>query len=237
LLETHNENSAATTTAARKMQNLDKINCVIGRIEILPETISKGPDGLTNSNMGAVGYRTTTVAPHSFRPVPRNAKIVPPMTTAEPMSEEQEVFLKHIQKKGLKRTSQRDLILDVFLRTEQHLSNEDLYRLVQKEDPGVGQTTVYRTLKLLTEAGLAREVRFGDGRTHYEHNYKHQHHDHMICSECGKIIEFFSAELEAIQDAMAAKHRFQITQHLLRIIGICVDCRRAMKQNAQSQAS
>jgi Fur family transcriptional regulator, ferric uptake regulator len=174
---------------------------------------------------------------HSFRTIPLSAKIVPLMTSAEPISEEQEVFLKHIQKKGLKRTSQRDLILDVFLRTEEHLSNEDLYRLVQKEDPGVGQTTVYRTLKLLTEAGLAREVRFGDGRTHYEHNYKHQHHDHMICSECGKIIEFFSAELEAIQDAMAAKHRFQITQHLLRIIGVCVDCRRAMKQNAQSQAS
>src|SRR5688500_19043706 len=173
----------------------------------------------------------------SFRPLTHNAKIFPLMTSAEPLSEEQEVFLKHIQKKGLKRTAQRDLILDVFLRTEEHLSNEDLYRLVQKEDPGVGQTTVYRTLKLLTAAGLAREVRFGDGRTHYEHNYKHQHHDHMICSECGKIIEFYSAELEAIQDAMAAKHRFQITQHLLRIIGVCVDCRRAMKQNAQSQAS
>ena len=67
------------------------------------------------------------------------------------MTEEQEVFLNHIQKKGLKRTSQRDLILDVFLRTERHLSNEDLYRLVQEEDASVGQTTVYRTLKLLTE--------------------------------------------------------------------------------------
>jgi len=74
------------------------------------------------------------------------------------MSEEQEVFLKHIQRKGLKRTSQRDLILEVFLRTEAHLSNEDLYQLVKMEDPTVGQTTVYRTLKLLTEAGLAREV-------------------------------------------------------------------------------
>jgi Fur family transcriptional regulator, ferric uptake regulator len=145
------------------------------------------------------------------------------------MTEEQEVFLQHIQKKGLKRTSQRDLILDMFLRTEEHLSSEDLYRLVKEVDPSIGQTTVYRTLKLLTEAGLAREVRFGDGRTHYEHNYKHQHHDHMICSECGRIIEFFSAELEAIQDAMAAKHRFQVTQHLLRIIGVCAECRRAMK--------
>ena len=151
------------------------------------------------------------------------------------MTEEQEVFLKHIQKKGLKRTAQRDLILDIFLRTEEHLSSEDLYRLVQKEDASIGQTTVYRTLKLLSEAGLAREVRFGDNRTHYEHNYKHQHHDHMICSECGRIIEFFSAELEGIQDAMAAKHRFQITQHLLRIIGICAACRRAMKEAGKEE--
>ena len=159
------------------------------------------------------------------------------MTRPEPITEEEEVFLKHIQKKGLKRTSQRDLILHVFLRTEEHLSHEDLYRLVKQEDPTVGQTTVYRTLKLLTEAGLAREVRFGDGRTHYEHNYKHQHHDHMICSECGKIIEFFSAELEAIQDAMAAKHKFEVTQHLLRIIGICAECRRAKKQNPTTEQS
>jgi Fur family ferric uptake transcriptional regulator len=151
------------------------------------------------------------------------------------MTEEQEVFLQHIQNKGLKRTAQRDLILDTFLRTEEHLSSEDLYRLVQKEDATIGQTTVYRTLKLLTEAGLAREVRFGDGVTHYEHNYKHEHHDHMICSECGRIIEFFSAELEALQDAMAAKHRFQVTQHLLRIIGVCAECRRALREADKDQ--
>jgi Fur family ferric uptake transcriptional regulator len=153
------------------------------------------------------------------------------------MTEEQEVFLKHIQRSGLKRTAQRDLILDVFLHTEEHLSSEDLYRLVQKQDASIGHTTVYRTLKLLTDAGLAREVRFGDGRAHYEHNYKHQHHDHMICTECGRIIEFYSAELEAIQDAMAAKHRFQVKQHLLRILGVCADCRRlAREQKVESAA-
>src|SRR5882724_5049922 len=139
------------------------------------------------------------------------------MTPQKPNSEEQEVLLKHIQKRGLKRTAQRDLILDIFLRTEEHLSSEDLYRLAQKEDPGIGQTTVYRTLKLLTEAGLAREVRFGGGRTHYEHNYKHQHHDHMICLECGQIIECSSEKLEGIQDAIADKHGFEVKQHLLRI--------------------
>jgi Fur family ferric uptake transcriptional regulator len=152
------------------------------------------------------------------------------------MTEEQEVFLKHIQKAGLKRTSQRDLILDVFLRTEEHLSSEDLYGLVKKKDTTVGQTTVYRTLKLLTEAGLAREVRFGDGRTYYEHNYKHEHHDHMICTECGRIIEFFSAELEALQDQMAAKFEFQPTQHSLRILGICIECRAEAEKKRSNDA-
>lgn len=152
------------------------------------------------------------------------------------MTEEQEVFLKHIQKQGLKRTAQRDLILDVFLRTEGHVSGDDLYRLVREQDSTVGQTTVYRTLRLLTDAGLAREVRFGDGRAHYEHNYKHQHHDHMICSKCGKIIEFYSPELEAIQDAMAAKHKFELTSHLLRMIGICADCRRQERVTKRERA-
>jgi Fur family ferric uptake transcriptional regulator len=152
------------------------------------------------------------------------------------MTEEQEVFLRHIQKQGLKRTAQRDLILDVFLETEGHLSGEDLYRLVRDRDSSVGQTTVYRTLRLLTDAGLAREVRFGDGRAHYEHQYKHQHHDHMICKECGKIIEFYSPELEAIQDAMAAKHRFELTSHLLRMIGICADCRRQERDRKRDSA-
>ena len=153
------------------------------------------------------------------------------------MTEEKEIFHEHIQKAGLKRTAQRDLILDVFLRTEKHLSSEDLYELVKQEDPGVGHTTVYRTLKLLVEAGLAREVRFGDGRTRYEHNYKHPHHDHMICTECGKTIEFYSAELEAIQDAIVARYHFTPTQHSLRIFGICAQCQHDAKVKAQPDES
>lgn len=151
------------------------------------------------------------------------------------MTEEQEVFLKHIQRQGLKRTAQRDLILNVFLRAEGHVTGEDLFRLVREQDPTVGQTTVYRTLKLLTDSGLAREVRFGDGRAHYEHNYKHQHHDHMICSRCGRVIEFYSPELEAIQDKMAAKHKFELTSHLLRMIGVCAKCRRQPRERRRSR--
>ncbi|HYN84265.1 MAG TPA: Fur family transcriptional regulator [Pyrinomonadaceae bacterium] len=153
------------------------------------------------------------------------------------MSEEKEIFHQHIQRAGLKRTAQRDLILDVFLRTEEHMSSEDLYNLVKQEDPTVGHTTVYRTLKLLVEAGLAREVRFGDGRTRYEHNYKHPHHDHMICTECGTTIEFFSAELEAIQDAILAEHNFMPIQHSLRIFGVCQDCQRKLGVEGKREES
>ena len=144
----------------------------------------------------------------------------------ETFQTEKQIFLEHIEKTGLRKTAQRDVILEVFLSTEEHMASEDLYWLVQKQDPTVGHTTVYRTLKLLTDAGLAREVRLGDGRTYYEHHYNHEHHDHMICTECGKVIEFFSAELEAMQDKMADKYNFKPTHHSLRILGICEDCQK-----------
>lgn len=151
--------------------------------------------------------------------------------TEELMSTEKEIFLRHIQRAGLKRTAQRELILDVFLRSEEHLSSEDLYRLVQREDPNVGQTTVYRTLKLLTDAGLAREVRLGDGRMRYEPTNKFPHHDHMICTQCGHTVEFYSAELLAIQKQIAEEHGYKPTQHNLRIFGICSQCQN--KANAE----
>lgn len=142
----------------------------------------------------------------------------------EEFQTEREIFREHIRNAGLRRTSQRELILGIFLRTEDHLTSEDLYWLVQKQDPGIGQTTVYRTLKLLTEAGLARETRFGDGRTYYEHHYNHEHHDHLICTECGRVIEFFSAEIEELQDRIAAGFGFRLTNHSLRMWGVCRDC-------------
>ena len=137
---------------------------------------------------------------------------------------ERAIFLDHIQAAGLRKTGQRDLILEIFLSTEEHLTSEDLHSLVHKKDPTVGLTTVYRTLKLLTEAGLAREVRFGDNKTYYEHHYNHEHHDHMICTECGKVIEFFSPDIEDLQDQMASNFGFKPTHHSLRMWGVCSDC-------------
>lgn len=139
-------------------------------------------------------------------------------------SEEKRIFLEHIEKKGLRKTLQRDVILDVFLRTEEHLTSEDLYWLIQKKDPSIGHTTVYRTLKLLTEAGLAREVRFGDGKTYYEHHHDQEHHDHLICTGCGRIEEFFSAQIEELQDQIAEGLGFRPTHHSLRMWGVCSEC-------------
>jgi Fur family ferric uptake transcriptional regulator len=141
--------------------------------------------------------------------------------------EEIHVFHDHLKRARLKRTSQRDLILDVFLDTEGHMSSEELYGIVREKDPAVGFTTVYRTLKLLKECGLARELESYDGRTLYEHNYKHGHHDHLICIQCGGLIEFYSAEIEDIQEKIVRKYGFKPLHHSHRIFGICAACQKA----------
>ena len=152
-------------------------------------------------------------------------------------AEEKELFHQHIQRAGLKRTAQRDLIVDGFVHTEGHVSSEDLYRVVKEHDPNIGQTTVYRTLKLLTEAGLASEVRFGDGRTRYERRNKFPHHDHMICTECGYALEFFSADLKSLQEMIATENGFEMKpEYSLRFFGVCAKCRaQSLKNDAQQK--
>src|SRR5215475_13577063 len=141
--------------------------------------------------------------------------------------EELGIFHEHLKQCGLKKTAQRDLILDVFLDTEGHVSIEDLYSLVKAKDPTVGFTTVYRTLKLLKECWLARELEFHDGRTLYEHDYEHSHHDHLICTKCGALIEFFNEQIEQLQDEIVKKYRFKPLHHSHRIFGICAECQKA----------
>jgi len=137
--------------------------------------------------------------------------------------EEKEVFAAHLAEHGLKRSEQREAILEVFLRSERHLSVEELLALVQKVRPDVGRTTVYRTLKLLTEAGLARELAL-DGESRFEREYKRAHHDHFICNSCGAIFEFVSEEVERIQEETAARLGFIIDGHRHQIYGACRKC-------------
>lgn len=133
-------------------------------------------------------------------------------------------FLDYLSSQGLKNTPQRRLIVDVFLKRGYHLSTEELYGLARKEDESVGQATVYRTLKLLCEAGIARELHFGDGITRYEPAIDDSHHDHLICLSCGKNIEVVDDNIEELQEKLAASHGFTLTSHRMYLYGQCESC-------------
>src|SRR5512146_1410068 len=141
------------------------------------------------------------------------------------LKEETELFYTYLRQHGLKKTYQKDLILETFLNTEGHLSVEDIYALVKKRDKKVGVVTVFRTLKSLTACGIAREITLGDGLTRFEHSYHHPHHHHIVCTECHRAIEFVCPEPERIQDEIIQKYHFQPIHHRFQTYGICEDCR------------
>lgn len=115
--------------------------------------------------------------------------------------------------------------MNEFLRTEGHLTAEELTAAVKKRDKTIGQATVYRILRILADSGIAREVRLGDGAVRYEHNIGHEHHDHLICESCGKTVEIVDEEIERLQKKLAEKHRFVIARHVMNIYGLCEHCR------------
>lgn len=141
------------------------------------------------------------------------------------LKEETELFYSYLRQNGLKKTYQKDLILETFLNTEGHLSVEDIYALVKKRDKKVGVVTVFRTLKSLTACGIAREITLGDGLTRFEHSYHHPHHHHIVCTECHRAIEFVCPELEKIQGDIIQRYHFQPIHHRFQTYGICEDCR------------
>ncbi len=142
------------------------------------------------------------------------------------MPEEKTIFIEFLRQKGLKLTRQREVILETFLKTEKHLSTEDLYRVIRRKNSGIGQATVFRTLKLLTGAGIAKEVYLGDRRVRFEHKYGHQHHYHLVCQVCSKLIETVDSEIERLQDVLCKKFKFTSTSHRLQIFGICKECKK-----------
>ncbi len=140
-------------------------------------------------------------------------------------SKEHKVLENYITQHNLKITKQRRAVLEAFLGSEEHVSAEELYKIVSAKEPKIGLATVYRTLALLTESGLAAELDFGDGQKRYELNFEHEHHDHMICTQCGKIIEFNHPLIEKLQEDVAQEHGFEMTAHKLDMFGICKTCR------------
>lgn len=137
---------------------------------------------------------------------------------------EAEVLENYLREKNLKNTGQRKLILDAFLNNVEHISAEELYDRLKKDNPSIGLATIYRTLKLLSECGLANEIHFSEGVTRYEHSFGRQHHDHLICINCGKYIEVVDPEIEELQARLAQKNHFRILRHRMDIYGICQEC-------------
>lgn len=151
------------------------------------------------------------------------------------VKEKEAAFADFIKRKGLKTTRQRNTIISTFFRLRGHISVEELLNEVKKANPRIGYATVYRTLHLLVESNLVEERRFGDGMARYEGHSDVEHHDHMICLECGEIFEFFNPRLEALQEKLAEENNFKIYRHRLELYGACQDvesCERRKKDRA-----
>jgi Fur family ferric uptake transcriptional regulator len=137
-----------------------------------------------------------------------------------------QTFVDYLLSNSQNMTPQRATIVGAFLETEGHFSSEDLYHKVRKTEPGIGQATVYRTLKLLVRSGLADCFDMGEGVTLYEHAYDHPHHDHLICTRCGRKEEIVDETIERRQVELAERSGFTLSRHRMFLYGLCPACRR-----------
>jgi Fur family ferric uptake transcriptional regulator len=133
-----------------------------------------------------------------------------------------------LKSKEYKLTPQRMTILKVFMENAVgHVSAEELYSMVKKENPDVGLATVYRTLDLLAELGILMKMDFGDGKARFELSDREvHHHHHLICLNCGKVQEFDIDLLEALEESINSKTGFEVVDHRLKFYGYCGDCKR-----------
>jgi len=130
-----------------------------------------------------------------------------------------------LKPKGGKRSSKREQIVNVFLRQEGHLSADDLVDIIRRDDRRVSRATVYRTLQWMVDAGIARKVDFGEGRSRFEHSYRQPRHFHLICQTCHRSFEFLSSDVETLVEEVAASRSFEPNHTVVQIFGTCEDCR------------
>lgn len=143
--------------------------------------------------------------------------------SAEQLDSLRDRLADYMQREGLRSTAQRRLVTELFFQSGGHLSIEELLSRVREEDPRVGYATVYRTLKLLKESGVANERHFGDGVSRYEVAHEDAHHDHLICVECGLIVEYEDEEVEALQEKLARRLGFVLKSHRHELYGLCLE--------------
>ena len=136
----------------------------------------------------------------------------------------QSAYLERLRPAGGKRSSKRELIVNVFLRQDGHLSADDLVELMLQEDQKISRATVYRTLQWMVGAGIARKVDFGEGRFRFEHSYRHPRHFHLVCKACNRSSEFLSSDIEVLLEEIASARGFKARQSVLQIYGTCEHC-------------
>jgi Fur family transcriptional regulator, ferric uptake regulator len=136
----------------------------------------------------------------------------------------EEIFKKYLETKGQRFTKERDAILQEAFSCEGHFDPETLYMDMRKRGMKASRASVYRTLNLLYECGLVEKVSKSEHGTIYEQALGRQHHDHMVCLNCGKVIEFYSESLEKLQDEICCERDFTGKSHTLEIRGYCGHC-------------
>jgi len=136
-------------------------------------------------------------------------------------------FKEYLREGGIKYTSARRVILDTVLEMHDHFEAEQVVYLLKDRGNNVGKATVYRTLPLLVDCGILKQVRFDVKQAHYEHDFGQKPHDHMVCGACGRIIEFDSDALIALRRKIGQRHHFHVTSHRIQLIGVCSECESA----------
>ena len=148
------------------------------------------------------------------------------MPQAEKMSSKQK-FIEFLARKNLRVTSQRQAIIETVFSTDQHFTAEQLLVWSRVRDKSVSRATVYRTLPLLTESGLVREMDFGKDYKFYDPNYaEHPNHNHIICQDCEKIVEFESDKIAKLEDEITHQLGFSIKTQRLQITGACEELKK-----------
>jgi Fur family ferric uptake transcriptional regulator len=138
--------------------------------------------------------------------------------------QEKEQFIKLFKQDRIDRFADRLAILEIFLRTEYHVTVEELCEMLTQDGRSLTQDFVQATIDLMCQYGFAQENRFNNGDIRYEHRHLGQHHDHMVCTKCKKIIEFENQAVEQLQVQIAATYGFHMLQHKMELYGICSDC-------------
>lgn len=138
--------------------------------------------------------------------------------------DERRVLEHYIKERGLKLTAARMTVLEAFMSMESHVTAEAVYEAAKRIDPGIGQATVFRAMKLFREAGLAREACHDEGARQFEHAWRHAHHDHLSCVRCGAVVEFVDSAIEKAQEAVFKRYGFKADGHRLELYGICPAC-------------